>query len=288
MHTAALALALLLVAIPGRTDPALDPAPAMPSAEAPAGTEPELEALLEDEFLAETAADVPDPVEPWNRGVLWLNRGLDKVLFTPITKTYGFLMPDAGKRGVRRFFRNLSSPPILVNDLLQAEGKRALVTGTRFVVNTTVGILGFFDPAASIGLERHVSDFGQTLFLYGVRSGPYLVLPLFGPSSARDSLGMVVDVALRPDLWLLGGAQVAMLGVGEGLSLRELHQEDLERLEQSALDYYAALRSVYWMDRERFLEDSRLARELRAREAGSLQPLSVAGDGSEATDEPAP
>lgn len=278
VRTAALSLALLLASTPaGLTEPAVDSTDASEPAPLAADGD-ELDDLLEDDLLEAGSTGPSDPIEPWNRGVLFFNRGLDTVLFDPITKAYAFVMPDPGKRAVRRFFNNLASPPILVNDLLQAEGKRALVTGTRFVVNTTVGIAGLFDPAASIGLARHDSDFGQTLYLYGVQSGPYLMLPIFGPSTARDSVGFIVDGALRPDLWLLGGAQIAVLGVGDGLSMREMHQQDLEELKRASIDYYAALRSVYWMDRRHFLEESQRARELRAREAAQAEGLAATGD----------
>jgi ABC-type transporter lipoprotein component MlaA len=208
VRSAALSLVqLLAVALPGLADDAVDSVASPTSSALPPGTGEDLDDLLEiqlfEDDLEDEASAPSDPIEPWNRGVLWVNRGLDKVLFKPITKGYGFVMPNPGKRAVRRFFNNLATPPILVNDLLQGEGKRALVTGTRFVVNTTVGIVGLFDPAASIGLQRHESDFGQTLFLYGVGSGPFLIIPIFGPSTVRDSVGFVVDGALRPDIWLL-------------------------------------------------------------------------------------
>jgi phospholipid-binding lipoprotein MlaA len=274
---------LLAVALPGLAEEALGSVTS-PAPSSPVGIDEEVDDLLEIHLFEEEATPLSDPIEPWNRGVLWFNRGLDKVLFTPITKAYGFVMPDPGKRAVRRFFKNLATPPILVNDMLQGEGKRALVTGTRFVVNTTVGIVGLFDPAASIGLERHVSDFGQTLFLYGVGSGPYVMLPIFGPSTGRDSVGFAVDLALRPDLWLLGGTPIVMLGVGDGVSTRELHQQDLDELERASIDYYSALRSVYWMDRRHFLEESQLARELRRREAAEAKAkeLAKAADEEEA------
>jgi phospholipid-binding lipoprotein MlaA len=291
VRIAALSLALLLaLPLQGLAEEALDPA-ASATPSSPTGSEAEqddLDDLLEGQLLEEAEADsLSDPIEPWNRGVLWVNRGLDKILFTPISKGYGFIMPDPGKRAVRRFFKNLATPPILVNDLLQAEGKRALTTGTRFVVNTTVGLLGFFDPAASIGLERHESDFGQTLFLYGMGSGPYVMLPIFGPSTARDSVGFVVDAVLRPDFWLLGGAQVLVIQVGDGVSVREMHQEDLEELERASIDYYSALRSVWWMDRSRFLDDSALARELRRREAAEARAVAVGTGNAEAGDDEA-
>jgi phospholipid-binding lipoprotein MlaA len=285
VRIAALSLALLLSAAhPGLAEEALSSAasPDSPDSSSPSGTEGHTDDLLELHLFEDEATPLSDPIEPFNRGVLWFNRGLDKVLFTPITKGYSFVMPDAGKRAVRRFFKNLATPPILVNDMLQGEGRRALVTGTRFVVNTTVGIVGLFDPAASIGLERHESDFGQTLFLYGVGSGPFIMLPIFGPSTGRDSVGFVVDLALRPDIWLLGGTQIVMLGVGDGVSTRELYQQDIDELERASIDYYSALRSVYWMDRRHFLEESQLARELRRREAAEAKDLARATEQEEA------
>jgi len=125
--------------------------------------------------------------------------------------------------------------------------------------------VGLFDPAQRIGLEDHHADFGQTLWVYGVGSGPYLMLPLFGPSTARDGFGRLVDGALRPDTWLLGGAPLLVLGVGDGLSLRAMHREALVELERSSVDYYAALRSVYWMDRQGVLRaaaEETLAQEI--------------------------
>ncbi len=261
-----------------------EPAPPAELSPAPSDEEPALDAAdaLEAEILleeeAEEAANPPDPLEPANRGVLWFNRGLDWVLIDPITRGYAWIMPDPAERAVRRFFDNLASPSVLVNDLLQLRGKRAAMTSARFVVNTTVGVAGFFDPARSMGLEYHHADFGQTLWKYGVGSGPYLMLPLFGPSSARDGFGRLVDGALRPDTWLLPGAQLVVMGVGDGLSLRALHREALEELQRSSVDYYAALRSVYWMDRQGVLRSS--LEETTAQEPGSPEELEPdAGDG---------
>jgi phospholipid-binding lipoprotein MlaA len=208
----------------------------------------EAELLLEEEAIE--SAELRDPLERGNRAVLGFNRGLDWILVDPLTRAYSWVMPDPAERAVRRFFDNLASPSVLVNDLLQLRGGRAAVTSARFVVNTTVGVAGLFDPAKRIGLADHHSDFGQTLWVHGVGSGPYLMLPLFGPSTVRDGFGRLVDGVLRPDTWLLGGAPLLVLGVGDGLSLRAMHREALLELQRSSVDYYAALRSVYWMDRQ--------------------------------------
>jgi phospholipid-binding lipoprotein MlaA len=257
-------LAPLLVAFGLALGPAAAAEEAPPPAPEPAGVEGdgetppdaaddlEAELLLEEEAIR--SAELRDPLECGNRGVLGFNRGLDWILVDPLTRAYSWVMPDPAERAVRRFFDNLASPSVLVNDLLQLRGGRAAVTSARFVVNTTVGVAGLFDPAQRIGLPDHHSDFGQTLWVYGVGSGPYLMLPLFGPSTARDGFGRLVDGALRPDTWLLGGAPLLVLGVGDGLSLRAMHREALEELERSSVDYYAALRSVYWMDRQGVLK----------------------------------
>jgi len=243
------ALGLALGRAAGAEEPS-PPAPGRSDEDPPLDAPDDLEAelLLEEEAIR--SAELPDPLEPGNRGVLGFNRGVDWILVDPLTRAYSWVMPDPAERAVRRFFDNLASPSVLVNDLLQLRGRRAAVTSARFVVNTTVGVAGLFDPARRVGLADHHSDFGQTLWVYGVGSGPYLMLPLFGPSTARDGFGRLVDGALRPDTWLLGGAPLLVLGVGDGLSLRAMHREALEELERSSVDYYAALRSVYWMDRQ--------------------------------------
>jgi phospholipid-binding lipoprotein MlaA len=261
---------LLLLALSGlaglaradETPPAAAEVVPVADAEADLPVLPDLELEESDLFEAEFLMDeqeipVPDPLERLNRGTFGLNQFFDLVLFDPLTRGYNFVMPDAGARAVRRFFDNLATPPILINDLLQLRGRRAGVTGARFVINTTVGLVGFFDPARKLGLARHTSDFGQTLWLYGVGSGPYLMLPLLGPSTARDGFGLIVDAALRPDMWLFGGMTVILLGAGEGFTLRAENADELRELKQSSIDYYVALRSVYWLHRQSTLEASR-------------------------------
>jgi phospholipid-binding lipoprotein MlaA len=162
-------------------------------------------------------------------------------------------VPDLAKKSVRDFLANLETPAILVNDVLQGEMRNAAVTVGRFAVNTLIGCAGFFDPATSLGLERHSADFGQTLARTGgFGSGPYLVVPLLGPTTVRDGLGTIVDIALQPAIYLLGPAPLVVASVQEGtvgLTMREKHGDDLKRLEQASLDYYAALRSAYYQDR---------------------------------------
>jgi len=204
----------------------------------------------DDALIASIQKGPYDPLEPVNRGFFALNRGIDHVLLDPFTTAYEFVVPAEGRRAVRRVFRNLGSARTLANDILQLEFRDAIVTTARFAINTTLGFGGLFDPAANFGLARHEADFGETLARAGIGAGPYLVLPLFGPTTVRDSIGGAIDGFLEPQFWLLGPGSQLLLGSGDGLSLRDEHKEDLRHLEESAVDYYAALRSAYLLDRE--------------------------------------
>jgi phospholipid-binding lipoprotein MlaA len=188
-----------------------------------------------------------------NRQTLRFNRGVDRWLLNPIASTYGFLVPGPAKKAVQRFFANLNAPAIMVNDLLQREWSDAGTTVSRFAINTTVGMAGFFDPAAEFGFQGHDSDFGQTLALYGVKSGPFLMLPILGPTCARDGLGGLVDLMFRPTTYLLGPADqllyTTVWGGSSGIVQREANADALQALEESSIDYYAALRNAYCQNR---------------------------------------
>jgi phospholipid-binding lipoprotein MlaA len=204
-----------------------------------------------DDALIESIHKGPyDPFEAVNRSFFALNRGIDYVLLDPFTNAYEFIVPVEGRRAVRRVFRNLGSARTLANDILQLKFRDAAVTTARFAINSTLGMGGLFDPAANFGLQRHQSDFGETLAQVGVGAGPYLVLPLLGPTTVRDSIGSAIDGLLEPQFWLLGPGSQLLLGSGDGLSLRDEHVGDLKHLQESAVDYYAALRTSYLLDRE--------------------------------------
>lgn len=234
-----------------RPEVAVDPASAPPGADALLEAEDDLVELAEEEV----GAEAPDPLEPVNRGLFRVNRVFDRFFFEPLARGYGWLVPDPGKRAVGRVFANLNEPVVLVNDLFQLRPRRALDSGARFVVNTTAGVGGLFDMASRLGVDPHHADFGQTLARAGLGPGAYLMLPLLGPSTVRDALGQIVDVALRPDTWLLTpGGRLVLASTG-GVSRREAHLIELEELERSSVDYYAALRSVYLMHRQRLIEE---------------------------------
>jgi len=202
---------------------------------------------------AQEADDTNDPLEEVNRVFFGVNNALDKLILVPIARTYRFIVPEPGRQGVRNFLRNLNSPVIFANDLLQGEPERAGTTLARFGINSTLGVAGIFDPARSMGFERHHEDFGQTLGVHGVSEGPYLFLPLFGPSPPRDLVGRVVDTAMDPITWI-GGDDFQYFKYGRTalrvIDLREQNLETLDEIERTSIDYYAAVRSLYRQSRE--------------------------------------
>ncbi len=193
--------------------------------------------------------EIVDPLEPINRIVFAVNDTLDTLVFRPVAVIYGILVPEVAKRSVRNFFDNLGAPVRFANDLLQFTFKDAAVTGGRFLVNSTVGVLGLFEIAEDLGLEPHHADFGQTLHSYGVGQGLYVMLPIFGPSTARDAAGSVVDVFFQPTTYFLDPVWRLSLTVGEGLARRETLIVALDDLRASSIDFYAALRAAYYQDR---------------------------------------
>jgi phospholipid-binding lipoprotein MlaA len=191
-----------------------------------------------------------DPLEPLNRGIFGFNEVLYSWVADPVATAYQWVVPGPGRRAVRRFFSNLSEPVTLVNDLLQLEPVRAGSSGARFIINSTAGVAGFFDPATAWGIEGHVSDFGETLAVYRVGSGPYLVIPVMGPSTVRDAFGELVDGLMRPDTWLLTPGTRLVISASDGFTSYEIQRERLDALRDTSVDFYAALRSAYLMDRD--------------------------------------
>jgi phospholipid-binding lipoprotein MlaA len=198
----------------------------------------------------EDEGEIADPLEAMNRIVFAFNNTLDLTVVRPLAIGYNWLMPDPVIQSVRRFFLNLDAPVILANDLLQGDLGDAGVTLGRFAVNSTVGVLGLFDPAASFGWARHHADFGQTLHSYNVGSGPYLVLPLFGPGSTRGGLGKVVDIAFQPLSYLLTTVQNLTLGAARAVVKREELLDPLDELRENSIDFYTGLKAAYWQARQ--------------------------------------
>jgi len=190
-----------------------------------------------------------DPLEPMNRYFFELNYAADELLLKPLAGWYYVALPDFAQDGVRNVLRNLRSPIVLANDLFQGEPERAGITVGRFLVNSTLGLGGLFDIASRMDLEYHDEDFGQTLAVHGVDEGPYLVLPLFGPSNPRDATGRVVDMLFDPLTYIgiFGGVDNIGLGTAlvEGVDTRARNLKTLDEIRRGSLDYYATLRSLY-------------------------------------------
>jgi phospholipid-binding lipoprotein MlaA len=144
------------------------------------------------------AANPKDPLQGVNRAVYKFNDTADKYVLKPVAQGYQFVVPEFARIGVRNFFSNLNDVTVTVNDLLQGKVRQGGHDALRFTLNTTAGVLGFVDVATRVGLEKHNEDFGQTLGVWGVGPGPYLVLPLLGPSTLRDTVGIVGDLPTSP------------------------------------------------------------------------------------------
>lgn len=197
-----------------------------------------------------------DPIEPFNRAMYEVNDGLDTFVLRPAAQAYRFVLPVQVRTGVRNVLLNLASPAVLINDALQGEGQRFGTTLGRFVLNTTIGVVGIFDVATDFGLQRHGEDAGQTLATWGVGEGPFLFLPLLGPSNPRDLTGTVADFAMNPINWALMGSDVpsAVSYTRTGLTVLDAREgllETLDDVKRSSLDPYATLRSAYRQQRNR-------------------------------------
>jgi phospholipid-binding lipoprotein MlaA len=189
--------------------------------------------------------DAGDPLESFNRGVFQVNLFLDELILEPVALGYRLVTPGIVRTGVRNFLDNLSAPLVAANDLLQGEPQRATDTIGRFMLNTIMGVGGLVDVGGMLGMpERHFEDFGQTLAVYGVGSGPYLLLPLLGPSNPRDAAGRVVGFFTDPfGLFTPTDISIARAGA-DVLSFREANIENIEELRRTSLDFYAATRTL--------------------------------------------
>ena len=195
-----------------------------------------------------------DRFEPLNRRVFALNLVLDEHIGTPVAKAYRRGVHPFFRTGIRNFLDHIQSPVTFINDVLQGERERAAETATRFWVNTIVGFGGFFDVAGQYGLRRHKEDFGQTLAVWGAPEGPYIMLPLLGPSNARDLTGRIVDNFSNPISYALSHGGVAWLetiaGVVDAVDTRERSLDQVEELKRTSIDFYASVRSLYRQNRE--------------------------------------
>jgi len=202
---------------------------------------------------------IHDPLEENNRRVFAFNQGLDRAVIHPVVKGYRTVTPRPVRKGLRNFLRNIRSPITLANQLLQGDLEGAGNVLVRAAVNSTVGVGGLFDVAGYEGIEYEPEDFGQTLAVWGVDHGPYLVVPLLGPSSLRDYSGYFADGMADPLRWWLfnineEGWYFAKAGA-DYLDIRESLVDVLDELEASSIDYYASVRSTYYQRRDAMVND---------------------------------
>jgi phospholipid-binding lipoprotein MlaA len=201
-----------------------------------------------------------DPSDPWermNRGTFRFNEGLDRWVVAPVATGMDFVIPDPVERAMRRAFDNARIPIHFGNALLQLKFKSAFDDLARFLLNSTIGFAGLFDVAIEAGLEAHHEDFGQTLGYWGVPAYPYLVLPIFGPSSPRDTVGLAVDTFSTVYPWFVPIYVPFAIGVGDRLNWRSLALDQIAAEREAALDYYVAVRNAYLSYRENQVRDQK-------------------------------
>ncbi|MDN5752338.1 MAG: VacJ family lipoprotein [Nitrosospira sp.] len=199
-----------------------------------------------------------DPWEPVNRSIFTFNERVDDYLLRPVARGYKWIMPDPLQLAVANVFSNLNDIPVTVNNLLQLKFSNALTSSMRFVVNSTFGLAGLIDLASDMGLEKHDEDFGQTLGHHGIASGPYVVLPFLGPSSARDAGGRVLDIATDPVF--VGSFFVApfigpIVGSSRATDARAGLLKSEKTLDEAALDKYQFVRDAYLQRRRSLVYD---------------------------------
>ncbi len=186
-----------------------------------------------------------DPLEGFNRGIFWFNERLDRYFLEPVATGWDFVMPHPAQTGLRNFFNNLNFPVVFVNNLLQAKPVAAVEELGAFLLNSTLGMGGFIDARKRVGMAVHNEDFGQTLGVWGVPMGPYLVLPLLGPSSPRDAAGIAVDSFGRVYTYF-APFYVSFAATSVNIvNRRSLLLDEIRDQRASAFDYYAFVRNAY-------------------------------------------
>lgn len=209
------------------------------------------------------AQEISDPIEPINRGTFWVNDKLDNYLLEPASIVYKKVLPDRVERSVTNFFSNLKFPVRFVSNLIQFKFETAAKQSGRFLVNSTIGIAGLFDVATDWGMEENEDDFGVALGYYGVGEGPYLVLPILGPSNLRDGFGRIVDLAFDPFFWIgieSSNAPVTdrIIYFSKGVNLVQSRADATDAIDtakDAGLDYYLTIQGAYHQYRRGLIYD---------------------------------
>jgi phospholipid-binding lipoprotein MlaA len=203
---------------------------------------------------ASAADDFNDPFEDTNRGIFGFNRAVDDAVLVPVAKTYRTVVPPPMRQSLHDFLQNLDGPVIFMNDVLQGEVALAGNTLARLALNTTIGVGGMFDVAKLIGIPYHSNDLGITFAVWGFAAGPYVIVPVLGPSNPRDLIGKVGDGFADPGNYVASGHHflwaVVARSATAGIDQRSRNIESLADIERTALDNYATIRSLYRQRRE--------------------------------------
>jgi phospholipid-binding lipoprotein MlaA len=190
-----------------------------------------------------------------NRGIFWFNDQADQWVVEAVATGWDVVMPERAERSISNFFANLRFPVVFLNDVLQGKPGAAAIDVGRFMVNTTIGVGGLFDPASIWGIERHNEDFGQTLGVWGVPPGPYLVLPILGPSNPRDTAGIPVDWVFSVTPLFLSSFWWTGAGVVNIVNARAQVLDEIAQAKEAALDYYVFVRNAYYQRRVAQIND---------------------------------
>jgi phospholipid-binding lipoprotein MlaA len=230
--------------------------------------------------------EIYDPLEDVNRGIFWFNDTLDVNVLEPVAKGYKEYVPSFMRTGISNFFSNLRYPSYLVSDILQGKITQAGEHTGRFLINSTVGLAGFLDIAKDVGLPDHQEDFGIMLAYHGVPAGPYLMLPLLGPSNVRDGVGLIVDGFLDPIGWIgysSLSSSTKLIIAASALGIRTIHTragliQAIETGKESSVDYYLFVQSAYYQYREGLVHDGMVPDELDEEPAGRTTKFEQPGD----------
>jgi phospholipid-binding lipoprotein MlaA len=234
-----------------------------------------------------TGRDPRDPLEKSNRVVYQFNEHFDRVLLKPAGILYNTVTPPPVRGGVSNFFGNFRDVTTTVNDLLQAKLKDAASDAGRVLINTTLGLLGIFDVASRLGLKKHTEDFGQTLAVWGARDGPYLVLPILGPSTVRDGVGLIGDYFTDPEFYIFTEAPAnGAIFITRVVSVRADLLDSEQIFNAAAIDRYAFLRDAYLQRRHSLINDGRAPDENRPNRRKTLKEMEEELDSDEPEKKP--
>ena len=218
---------------------------------------PTLSALLLGALIMTGCATKPDedPLEGYNRAVFGFNTVADKYVIRPVAKGYRYITPDPLRERIGNFSDNLREPLNMINSFLQGDFEQGMVSFWRFTINSTIGLAGLNDVATTAGLKERREDFGQTLAVWGVGSGPYFVLPILGPSTIRDTTGTVAGWYMDPFTYFLETDDRIWMAVGQGVVERERLIDPFDDIYENSLDPYVTFRSIYQQHRAAQIEN---------------------------------